>query len=153
MNEPHINVIELYPGAGGAKGLPDLPSEGPYTATGQHQEWWRGVSYYHSDGLRYVIGSAVPDRPLGGLTGFLAATIGIPRVQVHYTYRAGVPYALPQLRDAVAAAIRADDDILTQFHEPEELLEPLGRAATFHDVAAVLRLAATDDGVYPEDGD
>ncbi|HEY0020560.1 MAG TPA: hypothetical protein VGC13_29950 [Longimicrobium sp.] len=144
MHAPRTHVIMLYPEAGGAEALAELPEEGVESAARRHHEWWRGVSYYHRDGLRYVIGSAVPEQPPGWLSRVLPTLLYNPGVRVRYRFRQGVPYDLAQLRDALAAAIRADDDILTQFHESGELLEALARATTFDDVAGVLHLAATD---------
>jgi hypothetical protein len=47
------------------------------------------------------------------------------------------------LKAAFGAAVEADGDVLTQFHEPEELRGKLA-AASFADVAAVLELSRTE---------
>jgi hypothetical protein len=48
------------------------------------------------------------------------------------------------LKAAFGAALEADDDVLTQFHEPEELRVKLAAATSFADVAAVLELSRTE---------
>jgi hypothetical protein len=56
-----------------------------------------------------------------------------------YQYRKIDEYSLEELRNAVAAAIREDDDILTQFEDEEELIALLSEADSFQSVAAVIR--------------
>jgi hypothetical protein len=86
-----------------------------------------------------------PERPLGGLSRVLAATVVYnPIIRVKCQYRSLGPYTLDELKEAFAAAIAADDDSLTQFHEAEELLARLRRAASFADVVAIFGLAHTE---------
>ena len=52
----------------------ELRSENSDTALGFHRRWWRGVTFFHRDGKRYQVTSAVPTRPLPPLSAFLART-------------------------------------------------------------------------------
>jgi hypothetical protein len=116
-----------------------LEAVGRYTALGYHKRWWNGVRFFHSDGFVYEIESATPERPLGAVSKFLAMTVYNPSLQFRYSYRRLGEYALEELRNAVGAAIREDDDILTQFEEEDELLRRLAAADSFQAVAAVVR--------------
>jgi hypothetical protein len=111
-----------------------LEAVGRYTALGYHKRWWNGVRLFHSDGFVYEIESATPERPLGAVSKFLAMTVYNPSLQFRYS-----EYALEELRNAVGAAIREDDDILAQFEEEDELLRRLAAADSFQAVAAVVR--------------
>ena len=53
-------------------------------------------------------------------------------------------YELVDLTQALLTAIDKDDDILTQFHESEELKRRLRDARSFDEVAEVLKFAATE---------
>lgn len=141
MTDELPQVIVLYPDAKGAELWPELPTSSDGSAHGYLNAWWHGVAFYHRDGNRYVISAAMPERSFGRLSRLLAATVYNPRVRVRYEYEVASSYEPTELRDGVGAAIRADDDILTQFHEAEELLEALAPAATFDEIAAVLRRA------------
>ena len=122
---------------------PSLPTERTTSAYGFHKPWWRGVRFFHRDGRCYEVASAIPVRPLVPLSRLLASTIYNPRLTVRYEYRARA-YDLAELRQALIDAIDRDADILTQFHEPEELKRRLDLARTFDDVVGVLDFAATD---------
>lgn len=116
-------------------------------AYGFFRAWWTGVTYFHRDGRRYRVVAVRPSRHLGIVARVLASTVYNPRLEFTIEYDGGVPYELPHLRDAVAAAIRRDDDILTQFHEPDILIARVDQAQSFDDVLAVLDFARTEDPV------
>jgi hypothetical protein len=97
------------------------------------------VSRGCSDGFVYEIESAQPERPLGAASKFLAMTVYNPSLQFRYRYRKLGEYVLAELQDAVGAAIREDDDMLTQFEDEDELLRRLAEADSFQAVAAVVR--------------
>jgi hypothetical protein len=63
---------------------------------------------------------------------------------VHYEYRSTGAYELTELKQALADAIDKDDDVLTQFHEGDELKQRLERARSFDEVVEVLRFAETE---------
>jgi hypothetical protein len=123
---------------------PALLAERVTSAYGFHRPWWRGVSFFHRDGGRYEVVLAQPARALPPLSKLLAATIYNPRFAVRYEYRRVGPYDLGVLRGALLRAIDKDDDILTQFHDADDLTRRLAHATSFDDVAEVLRYAATE---------
>lgn len=114
------------------------------TAAAFHKSWWRGVRFFHRNGHRYEVASAVPSQPLGRLSKMLANTIYNPKLTVRYEYQSTGSYELPELRQALVDAIEKDDDILTQFHEADELKQRLNVAGTFDDIVDVLHFAAMD---------
>jgi hypothetical protein len=123
---------------------PSLLAERTTSAWGFHRRWWNGVSFFSRDGNRYEVVSAQPVQALPPLSKLLAATIYNPRLTVRYEYRSLGPYELTELRRTLHAAVECDDDVLTQFHEADELKRRIDGAASFDDVAEVLRSAATD---------
>lgn len=149
MADPPSQVVLVYPNAGGAEALSGLPAIRATTVGAFRGAWWRGAGFYHRDGQRYEVTSAETDLPRGRFARLLM-TLGVsdPVVYVRYTYTATGTYDVTELREAVAAEIRADDDVMTQFYEREDLLSELDRATTFDAIAAVLRRAATDPGEY-----
>ena len=121
----------------------DLMPERAGSAYGFHKPWWRGVSFFHRNGTRYEVGSATP---LGSVPPkLLAATFYNPRINVRYEFRAAGPYAIDDLKKALSSAIDRDPDILTQFHGADELTARVAAAASFDDLVAVLRYAATEE--------
>ena len=121
-----------------------LEVERTTSAYGFRKPWWKGVSFFHRDGTRYEVLTATP-------TGWmppkiLAATIYNPTMIVRYDFHSLGPYEIDDLKQAVADAIDKDDDILTQFHEADELKELLADAKTFDGVLKLLRFAQTDPG-------
>ena len=123
---------------------PALLTERTTSAVAFHKPWWRGVRFFHRDGHCYEVRSAVPAEPLLPLSKLLANTVYNPRLTVRYEYVSRGPYDLSELRQAVSDAIDNDDDILTQFHEADELNQRLALAQSFDDVVAVLDFAALD---------
>ena len=119
-----------------------LEVERTTSAYGFHKPWWKGVSFFHRDGTRYEVLTATPTRWMP--PKILAATIYNPRCIVQYEFRSAGPYELDDLKQAVADAIDKDDDILTQFHEADELKERLADVKTFDGVLKLLRFAQTD---------
>ena len=119
-----------------------LEVERTTSAYGFHKPWWKGVSFFHRDGTRYEMLTATPTQWMP--PKFLAVTVYNPSVLVRYDYRSVGPYEVDDLKQAVADAIDKDDDILTQFHEADELKELLADVKTFDGVLKLLRFAQTD---------
>jgi hypothetical protein len=140
---PSIAVLAIGR-RGWVEGYPTLPPALEATALGYHRAWWSASTFFHTDGYRYAVSAAVPDRPLGTWSRMLAATVYNPRVRVQFEYVRAERYTLDELKAAFGAALAVDDDVLTQFHEPEELLGKLAAATSFADVAAVLELSRTE---------
>ena len=137
-----INVIMIGDG-GWTDTAESLEVERTTSAYGFHKPWWKGVTFFHRDGTRYEMLTATPAQWMP--PKFLALTIYNPSVLVRYDYRSVGPYEVDDLKQALADAIDQDDDILTQFHEADELKELLGNAKTFDGVLKVLRFAARED--------
>lgn len=125
--------------------LPALPpAEEEWSAAAYRAEWWRGTAYYHRDGHRHTVVQVVPVRPLG----MVARLLGTGRVRVRQEFVVS-RYEFGELKSALGAAVKADDDVLTQFRDAGELLAALDAAATFDEVVAVVRLAEADPGADP----
>ena len=122
----------------------ELPEERATSAHGFHKPWWRGVKLYHRNGYVYEVESAKSEEPLAPMSKLLAATIYNPTFSVQYAYRSTGFYKLDDLKAALTAAIDKDDDILTQFHEADELREMVAKATSFDDLVEVLTYAATE---------
>jgi len=136
------NVI-LVAANGWVDRAPELQRRGRQKVLGYFKAWWRGVTYFHRDGHTYTVASVRPAKPLAVIDRILASTIYNPGIDLEYEYVRGPTWTIDQLRAAIRRAIEQDDDVLTQFHEPGDLLDRLDRATTFEGVAAVLDLAAT----------
>jgi hypothetical protein len=124
---------------------PDLPAERMTSAYGFHKPWWKGVKLYHRNGYRYEVESAIPESPLPPLSKALAATIYNPQFRAQYTYRSTGFYQIDELKQVLQAAVKGDDDVLTQFHDAEALCEMVAKATTFDDLVEMLNYAATEE--------
>jgi hypothetical protein len=123
--------------------LSALPaSEAEWSVAAYRSEWWRGTAYYHRDGRRHTVAHATLLRPLS----MAARLLGTAQVKVRQEF-ASSRYELDDLKSALGAAIKADDDTLTQFRDASELLAALDTAATFDEVVAVVQLTeSASDG-------
>jgi hypothetical protein len=77
--------------------------------------------------------------PLGLLGRLLAYTVYNPAVRAQVQYQTPRPYVLDQLREHLVRAVHADDDLLTQWHSEEDLIQRLKVATTYDDLLAVVR--------------
>ena len=123
----------------------DLPEERATSAHGFHKPWWKGVSLYHRNGYRYEVESATPNEDLPPLSKLMAATIHNPTFSVQYAYRSTGFYQLDELKMALQDAVDLDDDVLTQFHDADDLAARITAAKTFDDLVQVLEYARTEE--------
>ena len=123
----------------------DLPEERATSAHGFHKPWWKGVKLYHRNGYRYEVESATPDEELPPMSKLMAATLHNPTFNVQYEYRSTGFYELDELKKALHDAVQRDDDVLTQFHDAEDLIGRLDAAKNFDDVVDVLDYAASEE--------
>ena len=123
---------------------PDLPTERVTSAHAFHQPWWKGVTLYHRNGYKYEVEKATPEEELPALSKILAATIHNPSVNVQYEYTSSGFYQLDELKQALHDAVCKDDDVLTQFHEADELCALIAKANTFDDLVEMLVYAASE---------
>ena len=123
----------------------DLPEQRATSAHGFHKPWWKGVKLYHRNGYRYEVEKATPEKELPALSKLMAATIHNPTVNVLYEYTSTGFYKIDELKQALRAAVEKDDDVLTQFHEAEELISRIEAAKDFSDLVDMLEYAATEE--------
>jgi hypothetical protein len=123
----------------------DLPEQRATSAHGFHKPWWKGVKLYHRNGYRYEVEKATPEEELPALSKLMAATIHNPTFNVQYEYTSTGFYQLDELKQALRAAIEKDDDVLTQFHEAEELVARIDAGKNFDDLVDMLEWAATEE--------
>lgn len=123
----------------------DLPEQRATSAHGFHKAWWKGVKLYHRNGYCYEVEKATPEQELPALSKFLAATIHNPTFKVNYEYQSTGFYKIDDLKQALRGAVEKDDDVLTQFHEAEELISRIDAAKDFSDLVDMLEYAATEE--------
>ena len=103
--------------------------------------FWDGTVLYDSAGRAWRPGVEVPPG-VGRTRRFLARTIGNKRLVVTITYPEPRTYDLSELKRSLTNALALDDDVLTQFHDAEEITAWLDDASSFADVVAALERAA-----------
>src|SRR5262245_9000443 len=108
----------------------DLPEQRATSAHGFHKPWSNGVKLYHRNCYRYEVEKATPEEELPPLSKAMAATIHNPTFNVQYEYTSTGFYQIDELKQALRAAVEKDDDVLTQFHEAEELTSRIDAAKT-----------------------
>jgi|ERR1700752_471069 len=142
--DDRVVVIAVHP-RGFVEALPELKQTDRTSAYAYHRQGWKSVGLFHRDGQRYEVANVAPDRPRGLFSKILANTVYNPRFVATYDYRPVGTYALADLKGAVEAAIKADDDVLTQFHDEVELLDRLARVSTFEEMVGFVRYMQVPD--------
>jgi hypothetical protein len=97
---------------------------------------WR---LYGPDGRMRRVDSVAPQRRRGLLQQVLAYTMHNPRVDAAVTYAPAEAFVLDDLKEALTRAIEADDDVLSQFVEPAELLRQVRSAGSYGEILTVVR--------------
>ena len=123
----------------------DLPEERATTAHGFHKPWWKGVRLYHRNGYRYEVEDATPEEGLPPKSKLMTATIHDPTFSVQYAYRSTGFYQLDELKQALHDIVQRDGDVLTQFHDADDLTARIDATKTFDDVVQVLEYARTEE--------
>ena len=123
----------------------DLPEERATTAHGFHTPWWKGVKLYHRNGYRYEVENATPNEELPPVSKLMKATIHDPTFSVQYEYRSTGFYQLDELRQALRTAVEQNGDVLTQFHDADDLTARVAAAKTFDDFVQLLEYARTEE--------
>lgn len=123
----------------------DLPEERATSAHGFHKPWWKGVKLYHRNGYRYEVEIATPEDALPPPSKLMAATPHDPTFNVQYEYRSTGFYQLDELKKALHDAVERDDDVLTQFHDADDLKTRIAASKTFDDVVQLLEYARTEE--------
>ena len=133
-------VIAIGP-RGYAAVWPERPATQMTTPYAVANGFWNELALYDHEGQVWrVAGVELP----GGASGWrrlLARTVWNPRTTARISYRDPDPYELPALKQALRGTLGIDDDVLTQFHEAEEIEAWLEQASSFDEVVATLERA------------
>ena len=121
---------------------PERPQTTETTPFAVRRGFWDGLVVYDADGLAWTPES-VELQSGGGLLRRLIATVRNPPTSAGITYAEPRSYELGELRDAVRRALEQDDDVLTQFHEADEIEAWLTAASSFGAVVEALERAET----------
>jgi hypothetical protein len=116
----------------------DVPATVPSTAFAVATRGWVGTVLYGPDGLAHVVENLEATTPLSGFRKLLSYLYN-PQVTAVVTYQAARPYDIDELRQALLSAIDQDDDILTQWHERDELLGRVRNARSYDELLQVVQ--------------
>ena len=130
--------------------LEGVPDELQTSAYGVVSRGWNGSVLYEATGLAHVVRKLETSPPLGLLRKLLAYTVYNPAVKAVVSYDIPRPYGVEELREHLIRAVQADDDILTQWHSEDELLQGLRSAIGYEGLVAVIRVS---EGPPPGDSD
>ena len=138
-------IIQVTPKLGVGM-LKALPTRIRTTTHGVTSGGWRGTKHFDSEGRLHVIRDLIAPHQMSLAQRVLAATFRNSWLVARISYEDPVPYDLSNLVDTLIRAVEADDDILTQWREANDLLAKLRAAKTFNHCVATLHYA----GVTPE---
>lgn len=105
---------------------------------------WEGTRFFTVGGMCHRISRIVPNRPISFVEGLAARLVFNRWLMATIEYDAGERYDFEALRRLLVAAVKDDDDILTQWREKTELLAMLEKARTFAHLVGTLRFAGVD---------
>jgi hypothetical protein len=120
---------------------PERPQTMETTPFAVRRGFWDGLVVYDADGVAWTPESV--ELRGGGPLRRLVASVRNPRTSADITYAEPRTYELDELKDAVRGALEEDDDVLTQFHEADEIDAWLDAASSFGAVVDALEWAAT----------
>ena len=98
----------------------------------------RRVILYDHSGSVWQVESIAPREPLG-FTAKLVHRISNSKLPVQIQIQQIVESPLEQVKEILRAAIDADDDILTQNTEPDELKSAVGTATSYDALVGILQ--------------
>ena len=99
--------------------------------------YWDRLTLYDSAGLAWSVSEVTP--PISPLARFLARTVYNPRRMVRITFREPRPFQLDELKEQLTDLVNRDDDVLTQFIDPDDLNTLIRNSQSFKDLLAELR--------------
>ncbi len=99
---------------------------------------------YDADGRKWQPGEVQSAFRDSWWTRLLANTIYNPQVKVNVIWNEPQTYTLTELKRTYSDAVDKDDDILTQFVEPEELKKRILAATSFEQLVQVYKWMETD---------
>ena len=88
------------------------------------------LSFYSKDGNKWRLRSIRPGESIGLIPRVFGLWLGLSlrTVSVSVEFEPAGPYATEDLRAVLRSAVEADDDILCQFHDKEQILAWLDEA-------------------------
>ena len=88
------------------------------------------LSFYSKDGNKWRLRSIRPGQSIGLIPRVFGLWLGLSlrTVSVFVEFEPAGPYATEDLRAVLRSAVEADDDILCQFHDKEQILAWLDEA-------------------------
>ncbi len=88
------------------------------------------LRFYDEEGNKWRLNSIAPDQPLGLIRHFVGLRLGLSvrPVSVAVDLQLVGPYSLEELREDFRSAVEADDDILCQYHDKQQILKWLDDA-------------------------
>lgn len=97
------------------------------------------IELYDGAGRHWSVDQAIPDRHVGPIARFLAPICWNPRIKVALTFRKPRNCDLAKLKAKINRIVDLDDDVVTQFVEPETLKNEIGQAENVGDLIDVLK--------------
>lgn len=138
--ESDERVIAIGP-RGYAAVWPERPQSRETTTYAVSRGFWDDLELYDAAGRVWRVGAVELPHGTSGWRRLLARTVWNPPTTARISYRPPATYEPPALREALRHALAADDDVLTQFHEADEIEAWLEQAATFAEILATLERA------------
>ena len=120
---------------------PERPESRETTRYAVARSFWNELELYDARGRRWRVDAVELPGRAAASRRLLARTVWNPRTTARISYREPTTYELPTLKAALQRALSVDDDVLTQFHEAEEIELWLAQASSFDEVLAVLEQA------------
>ena len=133
-------VVAIGP-RGYAAVWPERPQTHETTPYAVARGFWDGLELYDASGRLWRVDGVELPAGTSSWRRLLARTVWNPRTTARIAYREPESYELPALKHALRRTLGVDDDVLTQFHEAEEIEAWLERASSFDDVVAALERA------------
>jgi hypothetical protein len=133
-------VIAIGP-RGYAAVWPERPESRDTTGYAVARGFWDELELYDAGGRLWRVDRVELPHGASGWRRLLARTVWNPRTTARISYGEPAPYEVPALKETLRRALAADDDVLTQFHEADEIEAWLEQAASFGEVVEALERA------------
>jgi hypothetical protein len=103
------------------------------------ESWWTGLRIYGENGTLLSMEPNIATVTRRFWSRLLANTVYNPTREMEFNYNSSGSYALASLKEDIQRCVNMDDDILTQFMEPQEIVSALEPADTFDKVLRVVK--------------
>jgi hypothetical protein len=121
-----------------------IPEQQRIKLLGALSGFYESSVVYDSRGLRWRSKGVEIPLPRTWWTVLLANTVYNPWITITQHWHEPQPYQLQELKLLYLQAVDQDDDILTQFVEPEDLRQRISAARSFDELVAVYRWMESD---------